>query len=264
MTRYEPYMPVVKEMMAAGAISGARKIMLRGRNQAISTSDETVWEPGGTYAQLTAHAALEVISSSANDAAAGTGTRTVRVRYIDANYVEQTEIVTLNGTSAVAMAATSSIAVNALESVTTGSNLANVGNIDVRTVAGSVVKSRMATPIASLGSAKQFVYTIPEDHVGILGDVHFSATGVTGDLTCYLLSRDTTGMTVCEGVGKSSLYVTAFNGAIGKIQNGTGLFIPERTQIELRAVVSAGAGDLVANAELFLFKKVSELGFPLA
>lgn len=263
MTRYKNFEPMVREMMLASCFSGARLVKLMGRNSTISNAAETVWEPGATYAQLTAHAAMEVVSSSANDAAAGTGARTVRVDYLTANYVEASETVTLNGTTPVAMAATSIIAINAITVLTVGSGLTNAGNIDVRTVSGSVVKRRIGSAAQALGRSKDFLFTIPEDHIGILSSIAFSATGVTGDLTVWLNSYNSSGLKVCEGVGKSSLYVTGFNGAIGEVNLQSGLFLPERTLIELQAIVSAGAGDLVASAELFLVKKIPELGFPL-
>jgi hypothetical protein len=46
---------------------------------------------------------LYVVSTSANDAAAGTGARTVRITYLDANSVQTTVDATLNGLTAVSV-----------------------------------------------------------------------------------------------------------------------------------------------------------------
>lgn len=243
-------------LAALNQYKGIRKIQLRGRNAAVSTSAETVWGPGATYARLSAGTALEVVSGSANDTSAGTGARTIVVEGLDGDYNEFTETVTLNGVSAVALTNTSAVAINNAYVATAGSGLTNAGAIDIRTVAGSTIKRQISTGATlGLGQAADFLFTIPAGHIGLLKTIEFSATGVTGDLTVYLNSHSASGIIKNEGAGKSSLYVTAFNGARGKINFGGGLRIEEKTLIELRAIASAGAGDLVATADLFIFDK---------
>lgn len=247
----------VNQLIAAGAVNGMSKVTLRGRTGGLTTSAITVWGPGaGTYAQLTAHAAMEVLSNSANDAAAGTGARTVRVDYLDATYTQASETVTLNGATPVAMAATSIIAINSITVLTAGSNLTNVGNITARTVAGSVTKAYINSNAEFLGRSADFIYTIPANHVGFLKDIHFSCTGITGDLTAYLVSKDTAGITRNEGGGRSSLYTAGFNGGAGRVHFGeSGLYLPEKTLVFLQALVSAGGGAINAQAELIVVKK---------
>lgn len=246
------FTPPPNLLATLGAYAGIRRVQLRGRNAAISNSAETIWAAGGTYAQLSTAAALEAVSSSANDASAGTGARTITVELIDGNYAKSTVTVTLNGTTPVAITGTF-ISVNSVRVATAGSGGTNAGTIDIRTVSGSTVKSSISTGATlGLGQAADFIYTVPASTYGVLSSIDFSATGVTGDLTVYLNTIDSSGITRNEGAGKSSLYVTAFNGARGKIFFGNGLVISPRTTIELRAIVSAGAGDLVAMAELLL------------
>lgn len=240
--------------------AGITRLVLRGRNPAISTSAETVWNAGATYAKLTAATPLEVVSSSANDTANGTGARTVVVRGVDSSYLPITETVTLNGTTPVALTAVTHLAVNRFYVATVGSGGVNAGNIDVRAVTGSVVVSRIASAVQlGQGRASDFIFTVPDEYTAVIGDIHFSATGVTGDLSVYLNSSDENGVLTCLGAGKSSLYVTAFNGARGAIHFGSGLVVPEKTLIELRCIASAGAGDLVAQAEIFLVNKSKAL-----
>ena len=64
-------------------VPGAKLITLRGVNQAITTTAETVWSNSTAYAQLLAPVAFEIVSASANDAAAGTGARTVTLDLVD-------------------------------------------------------------------------------------------------------------------------------------------------------------------------------------
>src|SRR5213592_3904993 len=75
---------------------------------------------------------MEIVSDSANDAAAGTGARTVAVVYLDANYASKTAVLTLNGLTPVALPETvmrvNMVAVST--SGTFGGN--NIGNISIR------------------------------------------------------------------------------------------------------------------------------------
>lgn len=85
---------------------------------------------------------IQVISDSANDAAAGTGAQTIRVSYLDAAGVEHTADYSMNGTTAVVNAAKKDgvatgtpIAdcwrVNFVTVLTAGTGKANAGNISV-------------------------------------------------------------------------------------------------------------------------------------
>lgn len=84
---------------------------------------------------------LEVVSSSTQDASAGTGTRTLRVTYYRGTGVgPYTEDVTMNGTSAVAITDAAARFVEKMETLTIGSNGINVGTITIRrSAAGATV-----------------------------------------------------------------------------------------------------------------------------
>ncbi len=57
-----------------------------GRNPSVGGAPETVWMQGGVYSYLTSASTVYVSSDDADDAAAGTGARTVTVLGLDANY----------------------------------------------------------------------------------------------------------------------------------------------------------------------------------
>ncbi len=65
---------------------------------------------------------MSVVSEDAGDTSAGTGVRTLRIHYLDASWDEQTEDVTMNGTTAVDTVATDIRFVNDMYSLTVGSN----------------------------------------------------------------------------------------------------------------------------------------------
>lgn len=104
-----------------------------GRNAAVSTSLEELYQydqPLDWYAILGAGAKLDVTSSSAADAAAGTGARTIRITGLDTAYAFQSEDVTMNGQTIVQTAKTWTD-VFAADVLTHGTGKANAGDIHI-------------------------------------------------------------------------------------------------------------------------------------
>lgn len=72
-----------------GQVPGYRRITALGNNPDMDTgAAEDVWTGGGIYPWPTGSTALEIVSDSANDAAVGTGARTVTINGLDINYAE--------------------------------------------------------------------------------------------------------------------------------------------------------------------------------
>ena len=96
---YKRNLPDYAMLSALGYIRGVTSFRKFGRNNDIDTSTvpEEIWNGGGLRYYPSTAAALNVVSTNANDTAAGTGARTVRVTGLDANWNEISEIVTLNG-----------------------------------------------------------------------------------------------------------------------------------------------------------------------
>lgn len=91
----------------------------------------------GTAYIESASANLEVVSSSASDASAGTGTRTLKVIYYRSDQSGPYETtITMNGTTAVNLGDVLAQHVEHMESVTIGSNGTNVGTITIRAAGG--------------------------------------------------------------------------------------------------------------------------------
>jgi len=86
-----------------------------------------------TYTEQATPSNLEVVSSSASDASAGTGTRTLLVTYYRTDGSgPYTATITTNGTTAVAIGDSNAQFVEKLESLTVGSNGTNVGTLTIR------------------------------------------------------------------------------------------------------------------------------------
>lgn len=156
---------------ATGLFTTAMRIATLGNNPNIDTATqpEDVW--AGAQLGLindvdhrfipkpAAAVAMEVVSDSANDAAAGTGARTVVIAYLDGAYTAKTATITLNGTTPVAMPENvlrvNSMVVAAVG--TFGSN--NAGNISVR-AAGGLGATYNYMP-AGIGISRSSMYTVP-------------------------------------------------------------------------------------------------------
>ena len=85
-----------------GNVLGQENIHKFGRNSAVGTSLVPLTS-SGVYRTPTSAVALELVSDSVNDAAAGTGARTIEVIGLGSDWKEQSETVTMNGTSTVAL-----------------------------------------------------------------------------------------------------------------------------------------------------------------
>lgn len=162
-----------------GQISGARIITQRGSFSPTTGQTRTVWSRGATANQPigAADVAMEVVSDSANDAAAGTGVRTMTIEGVKASGALQTETVTLNGTTPVTLANTYT-RFNAAQIATCGSVTTNAGNVDLRVVSGSAIQARMPT---NRGVLDHINYTVPTGKVAFLLRLHIAACGTGAD-----------------------------------------------------------------------------------
>jgi len=102
------------------------------------TVPEDVWSAGGTMVWPSSAAVASVVSSDANDAAAGTGAQEIVLVGIDGNSDEVRETVALNGTTPV-NSTTQFLFVNSAFGQAVGSGGVNAGTIDV-SVGGNLVK----------------------------------------------------------------------------------------------------------------------------
>ena len=109
----------------------------------------------------TAATSMEIVSSSANDTAAGTGARTVLIQYLDANYNRANVVVALNGTTPVAISP-QMMRINAVIVATAGTTPrgTNLGNISVRAAGG--LGATYAYMLAGYSIARSSLFTVPD------------------------------------------------------------------------------------------------------
>lgn len=131
-----------------------------GTNDTITTSTdpEAIWVVGGLPTFPTVAAATTIVSAGTDDAAAGTGARTVTIQGLDGSWDMQQQTVTMTGTDAVTLTDTY-LRVFRAWVVTAGSGGTNA---DILTVA--IGATTVAAIAAAAGQTQQAIYTIPNDY----------------------------------------------------------------------------------------------------
>ncbi len=127
--------------IAAGRVPGATVKDKFGYDPNVNTSFEPIWSESSTHTFRTTAATMTASSGSSDDAAAGTGCRTLTIEGVDANFNAVVETITLNGTTGVTIP-TDLMIVDRAYCVGSGSADINVGNIYVGT--GAITSGKPA------------------------------------------------------------------------------------------------------------------------
>jgi hypothetical protein len=231
--------------IAKGDVSGHSVLLKFGRNPDIDTNEETIWEGGGTYPFQSSAQSLEVLSSDANDTSAGTGARTITLIGQDANHVEQTQVITLNGTTPVAITG-SWLRVYRCSVTTAGSGAVNAGTITVR------IASAGATLLvvgAGNGQTLMAVYTTPAGYTGYMIRYYASLNTATPGTT---VSMDVRLFTKPGGGVVNLKHQQASLSGFFQYNFGAPFKISEKTDIYLNASTSANNCDVCGGFDIIL------------
>lgn len=163
--------------VARGLVADHSTMFKFGTNHTIGTGGfEVIWSTGGAYTGFSAAAqTVDVVSTAAADTSAGAGLQTVMLYGLDTDYNELSELVTMNGTSAVTTTA-SFLRLWRMVSVSTGSGGVNAGIITAsQTTSGDV----MAEVEIGHGQTQICVWTVPNGKTAYLKSVHYALAGKT-------------------------------------------------------------------------------------
>jgi len=150
--------------VASGRVTGFKPVTVNSINPSVGKIFEDVWDEGGIFVYPTAGETWEIVSSSVNDTSAGTGARTVEITSLDTDYVLQTEIATLNGTTPVTLSNTHFRPRIAIVQ-TIGSGEVNDGNITIRVSGGGNTRLLIR---AGLNNSFSGHYTVPAGTIAII------------------------------------------------------------------------------------------------
>lgn len=123
---------------------------------------------------------LYLVSTSGNDTAAGTGARTVRTVYLDANGLQQVRTDTLNGTGAVSIGSGYTF-IQWMEVASVGSSEVSAGNITISSINGVATVATTFDRITAGGNRSlSGRYMIPSDCQGHL--VHWDVSAISATM----------------------------------------------------------------------------------
>lgn len=196
---------------------------------------------------------VEVISSTINDSANGTGVRTVEIIYLDQNYDLQQTSVTLNGILAVTVQKNG---VNItpqgiwwMHTLTHGSNSAADGNITLRLTSGSAPIEMIAAGGNMSLSAR---CVVPRGYTGFLS--YFYGSAATGNQDIRLRATvSKLGRSLLDSVYCFQSTMNPKEGVAIERQLPY-LVVPERTRIKVSTISSVAAGLLDSSFTLLLVK----------
>jgi hypothetical protein len=235
--------------VARGQITGHRSVTIFGYNPDVDTARVTVWPYTGIIPLPAAALQMKVSSSDANDTANGTGARTVFVAGLDANHNEISEIVTLNGQTAV-LTTQSFLHINNAYIATAGSGLSAAG--DIYFGDGTVTAGVPATvyDLIKYDYNQRITgsYTIPAGYTGYVSQGLFSAgqPGGSAQVSGRLM---TIGV---DGIRRTAAITTVNNGVADYVFEYP-LQIPEKTTLEATA---QGSSNNNAASAMFILALV--------
>lgn len=231
--------------VSRGQITWHQAVTVFGYNADVDTSMETVWPHGGLLDFPSAALQLKVSSDNANDTSNGTGARTVFLSGLDADHNTISEVVSLNGQTAV-LTTKSYLHVNECYVATAGSLNSAAGTIYFGT--GVVTAGIPATVYDVIqydfNTRVTGSYTIPAGYTAYISQGLFSSgqSSGSGPVTGRLMTRGT------DDIRRTAAIVTINNGAADYTFEYP-LVVPEKTTIEAQAV---GTGNNNACSSMFI------------
>ena len=232
--------------VARNQIAGHRALFKFGINGDVGTSVETVWAQGGTYAYPASATVMKISSSSTDDTSAGTGARTIAIFGLDADYNEISESVLLDGQTAV-NTGNSYLRISRMYVTTAGSGATAAGTIYAGT--GTVTSGVPATVYGMItltaNQTQMAFWTVPAGYTLYLMGVYFTSANSTANASTnfQLIQRPLGGVFRIQSSAR-----TAGNGDF-ILDLHTPLAFTEKTDIEIRAIASAGASNVSAEFE---------------
>ena len=180
------HMPGFEEQCALGLCDGWESFRKFGMNPDVAVSTlEEMW-PLGTVRQLpTAAGAVTLVSSSTADDAdpAGTGAWTVEIQGLDANYLEQSETFSMDGTTPV-VGSKSFLRVFRAFVTYTGSGGVNAGNIT-----GSIGGNNLIYIEANEGQSHLAAGTVPADKYFLINYYTVGVGRMAGNTDCQIFGQ---------------------------------------------------------------------------
>ncbi len=256
---------VIIGFMSTSTTANVKRITALGNNPDVDGASlpEHIWSGGGLYPWMTAATSLEVVSSSVQDVSSGTGTASISINFLDANYVESNVTVSLNGTTPVAISGTW-FRINLALIMTKGSGAlatraVNIGDITIRDAGGGTTRAIIP---AGRGITRQCVYTIPAGYTGQIISLYIGFNRGTGGVTKFLTAS--TYVQTSTGIARIPLDIGC-DGEPYRHDGIPGIIVPEKTDFALEIESVSSDNSDVSGAFLGILVKndiLSRLSYP--
>jgi hypothetical protein len=212
-----------------------------GFNAEVGTDEETLWDEGGLYSHPSSASVMKVSSSNAADTST-----TVMVSGLDVNYDEVSETVTLNGQTAVN---TSNEYLRVFRAKVTSNEPQGNVYVGTGTVSSGVPANKFAKILIGENQTLMAVWSVPAGYTAHLHEVSASSgTTAANKFTTVRLK-----VTPFGEVPQTKVVQTLHNSFI-ELDFGVPIQIPEKSDVELRAVSSSGS-DAVSGTMTFVYVK---------
>ena len=240
--------------VSRGQIEGHRAVTVFGFNPDVDLTEVVIWPDGATVGTQETASTLTVSSSSADDASAGTGARTVQIVGLDGDHNEISEVVTLNGTTAVTTS-NSYLHINSMSVVTVGSGGKNAGIVYVGsgTVTDGVPATIFNLIYTGYNASTSGAYVIPAGYTGYVtnGSISSGQPVGTTPVVGKLVTIDPNGI-------QRVAAVNAMNNGFANYDFKLPIAVPEKYTIEARAYGTANNNLVSAFFQIILIKNPAE------
>jgi hypothetical protein len=220
--------------VSMGKVVDARPLFVFGFNPDVQNVEETIWDHGGVYPYPSSAIQMTISSSSASTNAV------VSIVGLGAGYVEQTEIITLNGQTPVTTAK-SYLRINGMSALTgTVAGSIYLGDGTVTSGVPAVVYARI---INGNNRTEMGLYTVPAGYEFYMdrGDVSSGSESGNAFITARLMYR------LQDLLFQTGAKVTLHNARIDFVFDYPLLF-PAGTDIETRALCSKAQSNVMSSS----------------
>ena len=187
--------------LAANAVTNVSLVQPYADNATVGTSFETITNTNADQVlPVIAGADIDVVSASAADDDGSTGATAVRVTYLDEEFNQYTQDVTMNGTTEVEMTEQTISFIQKAEVISSGTGLAAAGAITIADVTGGGVHAIIDAGSKESGNC---TWKVPAGHTGYVHgfwyDVDAVAAGVgTAEIALQVAHAESSGVANSE------------------------------------------------------------------
>lgn len=151
-----------------------------GYDEAVSNSTfGLVWSNSGTWTRLPTAQTLSVVSTSTNDTSGGTGVNSIVIYGVGADWVDQIEVLTMNGTTPVVTTNTW-LGVNRIAVFLSGTGNKNAGVITATGSTSATIQAEIPTDTEGGSVTQQCLFFVPANHVFVGEYIRANAVKLSG------------------------------------------------------------------------------------